>query len=86
VLGIGVRLGLLLRLGSLRGCLLLSPLLGLLLLPPAANSSSSCTDGSTGTGIPGDRTYSSSPGCTFGGTFDRPPFGVAAPACCAACF
>jgi len=63
VLGVGFCLGLLLRLSSLLGCLLLSPLLGFFLLPPAAYGPGGCANGCAGASIPSDRAN----GCTSGG-------------------
>ena len=82
MLGVGFRLGLLLRLSSLRGCLFLSSLLGLLLLAPAAHSAGSCTNGGTSTSIPSDGADGRSPGCTFSGTLYRPSLGC----CCGRLF
>jgi hypothetical protein len=80
MLGVGFRLGLLLLLSSLLGCLLLSSLLGLLLLAPAAYSTGSCSNGGAGAGIPWDRANGCAPGYTPSGTLDRPSL-----RCCCGC-
>ena len=70
MLGVGFRLGLLLRLSSLLGCLLLSPLLGFFLLAPAAHGPGGCANSCARAGIPSDRANGCSSGGAFSGTLD----------------
>ena len=70
MLGVGFRLGLMLRLSSLLGCLLLSPLLGFFLLAPAAHGPGGCANGCAGASIPSDRANGCASGGASSGTLD----------------